>query len=837
MLIQKNKNIILKILILLIIPINIILCDPPNWDENGDGVLDNYNDYENNGSLTSKVFLDNTDYSELGDMVAAFVSGEQRGVGIASEVPSFLGEGIAYLMMIYSNETNDEALTFQYYDESVDEVYYLNETLSFESNMVIGDVVNPFIFNLTINDNSIDPPSWDEDEDGVLDNYNDYENNGSLTSKVFLDNTDYSELGDMVAAFVSGEQRGVGIASEVPSFLGEGIAYLMMIYSNETNDEALTFQYYDESVDEVYYLNETLSFESNMVIGDVVNPFIFTFNPDISNDVPGCTDLTACNYNPEATLNDGTCEYPDNNYDCDGNCVVDLDCNGICGGAGIIVDNECCISGFTDICGVCDGDNSTCVGCTDIAACNYDESALINDDSCQYPDYNYDCDGNCIIEIDCDGVCGGDAYEDECGTCDNIPPNDCVQDCNGDWGGMAYFDNCDECVGGYTGQEACLGDSYTLSLHVGANLVSFYSMPLDNSLDYFLSSNSNDYVYAIYGLTNSSINLGNNLWEGSLDTLFNTQGYWFKTINTTELEINDVWDIPSDLIYNLSIGTNLVSFPYNVNLDLSDAIHDSYLSSFNAIIGESLIAIRENDEWVGSLDQLSGGSGYYFIMNNDIDFSYYIDSLSLNNQFNIESQIDMMHTQSSLQSFYFIDNLDELNITEGDWILAYNDNVLVGSRKWDGRINDIAVMGNDNSIYSSGFCDNNDIPQFKIMKQTGEYLDLHGDVPYWDNLGINFISLYNDNLDYTPSNFKISKIYPNPFNPYTNFELEIAKSDIIKIDIYDLNGKIVDSLYNGILDRGIYSYTWDASNFTSGIYFITISTSEYSTSQKITLIK
>tara|TARA_B100001996_G_scaffold370258_1_gene344472 strand:- start:181 stop:510 length:330 start_codon:yes stop_codon:yes gene_type:complete len=105
MLIQKNKNIFLKILILLIIPINIILCDPPNWDEDGDGVLDNYNDYENNGSLTSKVFLDDTDYSELGDMVAAFVSGEQRGVGLSSEVPPFLGEGIAYLMMIYSNET------------------------------------------------------------------------------------------------------------------------------------------------------------------------------------------------------------------------------------------------------------------------------------------------------------------------------------------------------------------------------------------------------------------------------------------------------------------------------------------------------------------------------------------------------------------------------------------------------------------------------------------------------------------------------------------------------------------------------------------------------------
>ena len=38
--IQKSKNIFLKILILLIIPINIILCDPPNWDENGDGVIE-----------------------------------------------------------------------------------------------------------------------------------------------------------------------------------------------------------------------------------------------------------------------------------------------------------------------------------------------------------------------------------------------------------------------------------------------------------------------------------------------------------------------------------------------------------------------------------------------------------------------------------------------------------------------------------------------------------------------------------------------------------------------------------------------------------------------------
>ena len=89
-------------------------------------------------------------------------------------------------------------------------------------------------------------------------------------------------------------------------------------------------------------------------------------------------------------------------------------------------------------------------------------------------------------------------------------------------------------------------------------------MPTDNSLDYFLSSNMNNYIYAVFGLTNTSINLGDNLWQGSLDTLLNTQGYWFKTINTTELQIDDMWDVSNDLVYNLSVGTNLVSFPEDI---------------------------------------------------------------------------------------------------------------------------------------------------------------------------------------------------------------------------------------------------------------------------------
>ena len=60
---------------------------------------------------------------------------------------------------------------------------------------------------------------------------------------------------------------------------------------------------------------------------------------DAADDVvSGCTDDTACNYNDQATLDDGSCTYPQTNYDCDGNCIVDFDCDGACGGDALVDD-------------------------------------------------------------------------------------------------------------------------------------------------------------------------------------------------------------------------------------------------------------------------------------------------------------------------------------------------------------------------------------------------------------------------------------------------------------------------------------------------------------------
>ena len=86
----------------------------------------------------------------------------------------------------------------------------------------------------------------------------------------------------------------------------------------------------------------------------------------------GCTDATACNYDPEATTDDGTCDF--------GICAGCTDPEACNYDANATTDDGSCA--VNDDCGVCGGDNSSCTGCTDETACNYDMDATIDDGSC-----------------------------------------------------------------------------------------------------------------------------------------------------------------------------------------------------------------------------------------------------------------------------------------------------------------------------------------------------------------------------------------------------------------------------------------------------------------------
>lgn len=93
------------------------------------------------------------------------------------------------------------------------------------------------------------------------------------------------------------------------------------------------------------------------VNGDAGNAIISECLTLAYSDEPGCTDATACNFNPIATVDDGSCEYPDDFFDCEGNCLNDADGDGVC-------------------------DELEVPGCTDVTACNYNADATDEDGSC-----------------------------------------------------------------------------------------------------------------------------------------------------------------------------------------------------------------------------------------------------------------------------------------------------------------------------------------------------------------------------------------------------------------------------------------------------------------------
>ena len=80
--------------------------------------------------------------------------------------------------------------------------------------------------------------------------------------------------------------------------------------------------------------------------------------------------------------------------------------------------------------------------------------------------------------------------------------------------------------------------------------------------------------------------------------------------------------------------------------------------------------------------------------------------------------------------------------------------------------------------------------------------------------------------------------YPNPFNPVTTIAYNIPMDMTqVKVNIYDITGRLVENLQNGIQSQGNHKVVWDASNFSSGIYFVKLQTNSNTITKKLILIK
>jgi hypothetical protein len=93
----------------------------------------------------------------------------------------------------------------------------------------------------------------------------------------------------------------------------------------------------------------------------------------------------------------------------------------------------------------------------------------------------------------------------------------------------------------------------------------------------------------------------------------------------------------------------------------------------------------------------------------------------------------------------------------------------------------------------------------------------------------------NDGLEIV--NYNLSSAYPNPFNPTTTIGYQLRINSDVSLEIYNINGQLVETLINQQIVAGYHEVVWDAKESPSGLYFAKLQAGEFIQSQKLVLLK
>ncbi len=88
-----------------------------------------------------------------------------------------------------------------------------------------------------------------------------------------------------------------------------------------------------------------------------------------------------------------------------------------------------------------------------------------------------------------------------------------------------------------------------------------------------------------------------------------------------------------------------------------------------------------------------------------------------------------------------------------------------------------------------------------------------------------------------PESFSFVSIYPNPFNPTTKIRFSVETLHAMSLCIFDINGRLIETMINNNIKPGNHEIPWDASAFSNGIYFVRLESDNFVETKKIVLVK
>ena len=110
---------------------------------------------------------------------------------------------------------------------------------------------------------------------------------------------------------------------------------------------------------------------------------------------------------------------------------------------------------------------------------------------------------------------------------------------------------------------------------------------------------------------------------------------------------------------------------------------------------------------------------------------------------------------------------------------------------------------------------------------TGTIVKMNGDT---------LVGIGNNN-NRIPNTYILEQNYPNPFNPSTTINFALPRAGLVELKVYDVLGRETATLVNEVRQAGSYKVDFDASALSSGVYFYTLKSGEFTDTKKMLLIK
>ncbi len=394
------------------------------------------------------------------------------------------------------------------------------------------------------------------------------------------------------------------------------------------------------------------------------------------------------------------------------------------------------------------------------------------------------------------------------------------------------------------GEEVHLSLNYSnYNLHNGANLVSFRFINEDNSPAGMFSPLGMN-ILKVISEGEAATQTSENIWQGNLNEITYEKGYWLIMNDEAQLELMGR-RASEEPTYYLHTNANLISYPQAFGNDISSAIPDSIEGHFIAIIGEGKAALHlENGNWIGSLTHFEKEKGYWVIVDSDITLHFEEATPDKNHQKDdYEIPEFFAYNQSALQAFYISGeiSINGHELEESDWIAAFKDNVCIGATHYMGINTTIPAMGNDGNDYSINYANENDEITFKVWDSSENLIYTCDNSEIWHNGSINQIEINSflsaDQNGIIPTVNSLSQNYPNPFNPTTTIRFGLKKDSKVKIDLYNIKGQKITTIYYGYKKAGYHSIKITLDNYSSGVYLYKMTTDDFSKIKRMVLLK